>query len=65
MFSQSSCQAGGKVRTKDKHRHGRTQLIAGLKSALTRSSATLAADALGAMALVVILVVGLHLPALV
>lgn len=40
-------------------------MIAELKSALTRSSGTLATDALGAMALVVILVVGLHLPALV
>lgn len=40
-------------------------MIDELKSALNRSSATLAADALGAMALVVILVVGLHLPALV
>lgn len=40
-------------------------MITELKSAVTRSSATLAADALGAMALVVMLVVGLHLPALI
>lgn len=36
-----------------------------LKAALTRSSHTLAQDFAGAVALVVILVVGLHLPGLV
>ena len=36
-----------------------------IRTLVARSSATLAADALGAMALVVMLVVGLHLPALI
>ena len=36
-----------------------------IKTVLCRSSDTLAADALGAMALLVMLVVGLHLPALI
>ncbi|MCR9148717.1 MAG: hypothetical protein NXH83_00945 [Rhodobacteraceae bacterium] len=36
-----------------------------IKSVLVRSSTTLVSDALGAMALMVILVVGLHLPALI
>ena len=40
-------------------------MLADLKSAVSRSSATLASDALGAMALIVMLVVGLHLPALI
>ncbi len=40
-------------------------MLTEVKAVLTRSATTLAADALGAMALMVMLVVGLHLPALI
>ena len=53
------------MRTNEKHRHRECQMLTEIKSVLARSSHTLAADALGAMALMVMLVVGLHLPALI
>ena len=65
MFSKSSLQRPGDMRTKEKHRYRDRPMFSEIKSVLLRSSDTLAADALGAMALVVMLVVGLHLPALI
>ena len=65
MFSKSSLQGASGVRTKEKQLYRDRPMFSEIKTVLCRSSDTLAADALGAMALLVMLVVGLHLPALI
>lgn len=64
MFSKSSLQGIKDVRTNEQHKEEITMLTE-LKAVLSRSSDTLAGDAAGAAALVILLIVGLYLPAVV
>jgi hypothetical protein len=68
MFLKSSLQAEVNMRTKWQqviNLNGEDAMIKDLKSVVARSQATLLEDMLGAVALLVILVGGLSLPALV
>ncbi len=55
------------MRTKEQHRKGDAKMttMRMIKSIATRAESTLLQDAVGAAALMVMLVVGLHLPAFV
>jgi hypothetical protein len=67
MFSQSSLQNVKDMRTKEQQRTGDDTMttMQMIKSIATRAESTLLQDAVGAAALMVMLVVGLHLPAFV
>jgi hypothetical protein len=67
MFLKSSLQDAENMRTNQQHETStwRDQMKAALKSFLFRSSETLVQDAAGLASLVVLLVVGLHLPGIV
>lgn len=68
MFLKSSLQTQANMRTKWQqviNLNGEDAMIKDLKSVVARSQATLLEDMLGAVALLVILVGGLSLPALV
>jgi hypothetical protein len=67
MFSKSSLQASGNMRTNWQqviNHDAEDAMINDLKSVVARSQATLFEDMLGAVALLVILMGGLSLPAL-
>ncbi len=71
MFSKSSLQNVKKMRTKGQHIVNRTDhagdrsMSNDLMNAFARSRSTLLPDAVGVVALAVMLVVGLHLPGLI
>ncbi|WP_281972409.1 hypothetical protein [Ruegeria faecimaris] len=66
MFSKSSLPRQQNMRTKGQQRiktlTGGTNMLTQIKTTLNRSQSTLLQDAAGAVALVVILMVALHLP---
>jgi hypothetical protein len=61
MFFKSSLQVPNHVRTNRQPRQ-EVALLNDLKAVLSRSSLTIAEDALGVVALFILLVAGLHLP---
>lgn len=72
MFAKSSCLDSLKVRTneqQDRKRHNiedeEEQMVAQIKSTVRNAQSTLLQDAIGAAALIVMLIAGLHLPGLV
>ncbi|MFT6674120.1 MAG: hypothetical protein ACJAVM_000291 [Sulfitobacter sp.] len=66
MFPKSSLHRVNKMRTKkQQNRSFKMTTFRTLKSIVSRSQDTLLQDSIGAAALIVMLVVGLHLPAFV
>lgn len=65
MFSQSSLQSVSKMRTKEQQKIGKEDnMLRQIKTTAARSSDTLLGDAIGAAALMVMLIVGLYFPGL-